>query len=94
MQQWMRTVGYCWKKRPQVNTLTVISAKDVVEYWQTVFLPLWAEFLSWTHVYDDGIETQISHSYSSQSTKTATQTANSFLPLQFLSYPCKIVKGP
>jgi hypothetical protein len=34
---------------------------DVVEYRQKVFLPVWAEMLSRTHVYEDGIKNRIPH---------------------------------
>jgi hypothetical protein len=60
-QRWMRTVGYRWKKTPSGQYVDGHEHDDVVAYRQTVFLPVWAEMLSRTRVYEAGIECRIPH---------------------------------
>lgn len=57
----MRTVGYRWGKAPNGQYVDGHEREDVVVYCQTVFLPIWAEMLSRTRVFEDCIENHIPH---------------------------------
>lgn len=60
-QHWMKKMGYRWTKTPTGQFVDGHKRDDVVAYRQTVFLPILAELLSQTRVYDDGIENRIPH---------------------------------
>ncbi len=50
-QRWMKTVGYRWTKTPTGQFVDGHERDNVVAYRQTVFLPIWTEMLSCTHVF-------------------------------------------
>jgi hypothetical protein len=56
-QRWMKVVGFQWTKIPSSQFVNGHEQDNVVAYRQTVFLPVWAEFLECTRIYNnDGYE--------------------------------------
>ncbi|KAJ8593735.1 hypothetical protein M405DRAFT_730919 [Rhizopogon salebrosus TDB-379] len=51
-QRWMKHIGYRWSKTPTGQFVDGHERVDVVEYRQAIFLPVWAELLSRTRIYE------------------------------------------
>jgi hypothetical protein len=52
-KQWMCIMEYCWQKEPKGQYVNGHEWEDVVNYWQSTFLPAWMKLQEKMRKYDN-----------------------------------------